>query len=291
MIFAFLTAFISGFSIFLNKFGVKGINPFIFTGLKNTLVAIFLFTLILATKDAKILKKLTKKNWLTLISIGLLGGSIPFLLFFKGLSLTTASQAAFIHKNMFLFIAILAPLLLKEKLNKNFFIAICFLFLGNALLFTKPSFDKGSLFVFAATLLWALESILSKKILSQLPAKIVAWGRMFFGSFFIILFLAFTGKIQLITNLQPNAFLWIALTSVFLLGYVFCWYSALKRIRVSTAACILTLGAPITNLLSVFSGKILNPQQIISILFLFIGIIVLCTPSNSLLATATRQPD
>ena len=37
------TAFISGLSIFINKFGVSVINPYIFTGLKNIIIALRLF--------------------------------------------------------------------------------------------------------------------------------------------------------------------------------------------------------------------------------------------------------
>ena len=35
MQFAFYTALVSGFSIFINKFGVEGLNPYLFTGFKN----------------------------------------------------------------------------------------------------------------------------------------------------------------------------------------------------------------------------------------------------------------
>lgn len=41
------TAFISGFSIFINKFGVSVINPYIFTFLKNAVVALILCAIIL----------------------------------------------------------------------------------------------------------------------------------------------------------------------------------------------------------------------------------------------------
>src|SRR3989339_2183939 len=94
------TAVISGLSIFISKFGVSVINPYIFTGWKNIVVAVLAVGWILALKDWQILKSLNKKKWLWLVGVGLIGGSIPFLLFFKGLSLTTAAQGSFIHKTM-----------------------------------------------------------------------------------------------------------------------------------------------------------------------------------------------
>ena len=83
LLLVFSTAIISGLSIFTNKFGVGEFDPYLFTFLKNLLVAALLVGLILSLKEFKNLKKLTKKDWLILTIIGLVGGSIPFLLFFK----------------------------------------------------------------------------------------------------------------------------------------------------------------------------------------------------------------
>ncbi len=78
----FSTAIISGFAVFINKFGVSAINPYIFTWLKNLTVAFLLTGLLLAVKDWEILKNLTKKQWFLLMSIGLIGGSVPFFTLF-----------------------------------------------------------------------------------------------------------------------------------------------------------------------------------------------------------------
>lgn len=273
-----LTAFVSGFSIFINKFGVKGIDPFLFSGLKNILVTVFLLSLILGAKELESFKKLSKKDWLALFFIGLIGGSIPFLLFFKGLTLTSAPQAAFIHKNMFLLVAVLAPILLKEKLAKNFFLAACLLLLGNILLLNKAfpfSLNSGNILILGATFLWAWENIISKKTLQRLPVKIVAWGRMFFGSLLIMIFLGFSGKMELLTSLNINQLLWVLITSFFLLAYVVSWYSGLKHLRASTATSILALGAPITSILSILAGGILNNKEMGGIILLLTGIILL----------------
>ena len=76
------TAVISGFSIFINKFGVAITNPYIFAFLKNFWVVLFLSAIIFAAGNFSDLRKLSRKQWGMLIIIGLVGGSIPFLLFF-----------------------------------------------------------------------------------------------------------------------------------------------------------------------------------------------------------------
>ena len=153
----FLTALISGFAIFINKFGVSVVNPNIYTFLRVLTVAIFLTGLLLFLKDWRTLKNLTGKQWLLLIIIGLVGGSIPFLLFFRGLSLTNAAQGSFIHKTMFIWVAVLAALFLKEKIDKKFLLGGLFLLLGSLILLKRlpHSLNQGDLLVFLASLLWA----------------------------------------------------------------------------------------------------------------------------------------
>jgi len=49
--------------------------------------------------------------------IAIVGGSLPFLLFFTGLSLASAPSAAFIHKTLFIWVAFLAVPFLGERLG------------------------------------------------------------------------------------------------------------------------------------------------------------------------------
>ena len=276
-ILVFLTALISGFSIFINKFGVSLANPYIFTGLKNIVVAVFLGSLLIIFKDFKILKGLEKKDWILLVLIGFIGGSVPFLLFFKGLSLTTAAQGSFFHKTMFLYVAILAAVFLKEKISREFLIGALFLLSSSALILkTVPhSFGKGDLYIVLAALLWAGENVLSKYTLRKLSGRVVAWGRMFFGSLFILLFLLMTSQISLLGALTPNQMVWVLITSLLLFGYVITWYSGLKSVPVSKATCILLLGSPITTLFSfAFLNSTVVSAEIFGVSLTLLGLIL-----------------
>ena len=274
LMFVLGTAIISGVSIFINKFGVKGIDAYLFTGAKNVIVAIFLFSLILLAMDFKKLKAMSKKDIGKLFLIGLFGGSIPFLLFFKGLQITSAAQGTFIHKTMFLWVGILALIFLKEKLNKGILIGAVLLLTGNFLLLKLNNFvfATGDLLILAATLFWSVETIISKNALKNLDSKVVAFGRMFFGSLLIIVFLGVTGKLVLVTTLTSAHFLWILVTSIFLLGYVFTWYSGLKHIKAGVATSILLLGSVITTVLNLaFADAVIVPSQVIGMILLVIG--------------------
>ncbi|MGB9706788.1 MAG: DMT family transporter [Microgenomates group bacterium] len=272
----FLTALISGFAIFINKFGVGLVNPNIYTFLRILTVAIFLTGLLLFLKDWRTLKSLTKKHWFLLITIGLVGGSIPFLLFFKGLSITNAAQGSFIHKTMFIWVALLATLFLKEKIDKKFLLGGLFLLLGSLILLKKLpySFNQGDLLVFLASLLWATENTISKYVLRDLEGRIVAWARMFFGALFILIFLLATNQLPLISGLTLGQINWVLITAVILFGYVMTWYSGLKFIPVSQVTVILLLGSPITTLLSFIQTRQVSFQEIFSGLFIILGILL-----------------
>ena len=278
LLFIFFTAIISGFSIFVNKFGVSEINPYLFTGLKNIIVAVFLFSIIFFFKEFKSLKNLNKKQWSKLALIGLVGGSIPFLLFFKGLQLTTAVKGAFIHKTMFVYVAVLAALFLKERINRNIIIGAILLLVGNALLlrFVWSGFSIGDLLVFIATLFWATEIIISKHALKEIQSNLVAFARMFFGSLFILIFLLATAQFSLITTITLPQFSWILLTSCFLLLYVFTFYTGLKYIKATLAASVLLFGQIITFFLSyLFLNTEITIIQALGMLLIIGGIIAI----------------
>ena len=275
LLLVFSTAVISGFSIFINKYSVSVIDPYIFTFLKNVFVAAGLMGLILIFKDWKILKRLAKKQWLLLLTIGIIGGGIPFLLFFKGLSLTSAAQGSFIHKTMFVYVTILAIIFLKEKIGKGFLIGALLLLLGN-LIYLKAlpiSLGRGDLLVLLATFLWAIENVISKYALKDLPARIVAWGRMFFGSIFILAYLGFIGQLNSIGNLNAHQIGWTLLTGGLLFGYVFTWYSGLKYVPVSVATAILIFGSSITTWLSLASSGKIIPEKLLASGLILIGLI------------------
>lgn len=273
----FLTAVISGFSVFINKFGVSVVNPFVFTGLKNLSVAIFLAGLIFILKDWRILKSLSPKQWFLLALIGLIGGSIPFLLFFKGLSLTSAVLGGFWHKTMFIYVAVLAAIFLKEKIDKKFLFGGLLLVLGNILLLKQLSFtiNYGDVLIVLATLFWASENIISKHILRDLKGNIVAWARMFFGALFIFIFLLATGQASSTSSLSLAQAGWVLATSLLLFAYSISWYNGLKYIPASHATAILVLGSPITTLLSFISSGIIGIQEITASSFIIAGILII----------------
>src|SRR3989344_1621138 len=131
-ILALMTEVISGAANFFNKIGVTAVkDPILYTTLKNSLVALFLIGFIVAMRQWKEIKKLNKGQLLKLLVIGLVGGSIPFALFFSGLANTSALNASLIHKTLFIWVAILAIPFLKEKIGLGAWIGVGVIFIAN----------------------------------------------------------------------------------------------------------------------------------------------------------------
>ncbi|MBU4421787.1 DMT family transporter [Patescibacteria group bacterium] len=116
--------------------------------------------------------------------------------------------------------------------------------------------------VFGATLFWAAEFVLAKKVLAGLSSEIVAWGRMFFGAVFLIIFLFFTGRGGFVSAINYGNIGWLILSSALLFGYVFVWYKALKFAPVSLVSVALVPASIITTFLnSIFITKIFTLSQ------------------------------
>jgi drug/metabolite transporter (DMT)-like permease len=250
------TALVSGFSIFANKYFVGSFtDPYVFTTAKNASVAVLLVSILALTKDAGSLRTIPKRGWLKLAAIGLIGGSIPFLLFYKGLTLTSAANGSLIHKTMFLYVGILAAVFLKERMNAKLMAAAGIILAGNLVAISMNAYSAnfGDLLILAATGLWAAETIISKNALTGIKPSIVASARMLFGSAVLLAFLAATGRMEPLYAITAAQATTIAASSLLLLLYVHSWYNGLKHLPASTAAAVLLLGAPVTTILSLAS--------------------------------------
>lgn len=277
---ALSTAGISGFSNFLNKFAVSAsFDPVVYTVVKNGLVALALAGILLAIGKWREIAGLNKKQWLKLLAVGLLGGGLPFALFFLGLSQTSALNAALIHKTLVIWVALLAAAFLKERLTRPLALGVLAVFLGNLIIggFSGFAFSAGELMILAATLLWAAESIIAKKVLAETSSTVVACARMVFGLLVLVPISLMRGASpHVFVQMSPTAWGWTLAATVLLLVYVLTWYEALKRAPAIYVAALLTPATLVTNVLSaVFITHSFNWRLLASAGLFAIGIFLL----------------
>ncbi|MDP3964130.1 MAG: DMT family transporter [bacterium] len=289
------TAVISGTNNFLTKFAVTVIpNPTVFTFLKNAIVGLFLIGLILLFARYKEIRQLQKNDWLKLAGIGIVGGGIPFILYFTGLTMTTAVSAAIIHKTLFIWVALLAVPILKERVGWIQGAAFVLLIAGNFVLggLHSLAFGTGEMMILAATLLWAGENILAKHTLKNISSLTVAGARMVFGSVIIFIVVLFQGKTSLLTGLNGEQWFWTLLPSVLLLGYVVTWYTALKHAPATLVASILVPATFITSFLQmIFIDQAMNPETLVTGVLYALAIALLVWQSLKVSSNATADAE
>ena len=269
MLLALATALISGFSVFLNSYGVKAFgNPTAYTTGKNIVAALVLLAFvsigIRAGSGVRLTRPRDPGQWAALVAIGVIGGSVPFVLFFEGLSRAASPQAAFLHKTLVLWVAVLAFVFLAERLQWGHWLAIGFLIVGQVgLLGGLPdSIGAPEAMILGATLMWSVEVVVAKRLLrAEISSWTVGVARMGLGSLALIGWVAVRGDLGLLSSMDSGQLGWVLLTGVLLAGYVGTWFAALQRARAVDVTAVLVLAVPITAALdAIVHGTPLGPQ-------------------------------
>lgn len=280
---ALLTAAFSGVNNFITKIAVTVVkDPVVFTTIKNAVVAVFLIGIIIIWKKRSELASLSPNQKKLLILIGIIGGSIPFILYFTGLKQTTALNASLIHKTLFVWVAIMAVPILKEKLTWLQFAAMGLLFGGTIAVggFQGFKLNSGELMILGATLFWAAENIIAKIVLRDVSSVLLAGARMILGSLILFAVVLFQNKTDMMTGLSLVQWGWTLLTSALLLGYVLSWYTALKYAPAVVVASLLVPATLITNILTaIFVTHTMPNIQILSSILLLAGTLLLVRAS------------
>lgn len=261
---ALAAAVVSGISIYVNAQAVSAFpNATLFTTLKNVMVGAALVAAVLVWRRADV-RRLAPKQWGGLAILGVVGGSVPFVLFFEGLSRSVnAGDAAFIHKTLFLWVAFAAIAFLpRERLGTGQVAALGVLLVAQLLLGAPRAVNVGigELMVLAATLLWSAEVVIARRFLPSTSSAIGAAGRMGGGALVMLAYTGATGQFHL--ALSPVQWTWLVVTAVLLAAFVSTWYAALRRAPATAVTSVLTLGAPITALLALGAGRVPSVPQL-----------------------------
>ena len=258
---AFVTAVVSGVSVYVNAHGVTRFDDAtVYTTAKNGVAGVLLLALALPvlcasrSRGPRTGRPRTRGHWLALLALATIGGSVPFVLFFEGLSRASATQASFIHKTLVVWVALLAVPLLRERVGPPHMAAIALVVAGQAWLVGGGAgtiaFGTGEAMILAATLLWAVEVILVKRLTTVLEPRTLAAARMGLGTLVLVGWVAVTGRFGALLGLGADQWGWAILTGLLLFAYVATWYAALARAQAVDVTAVLVFGAVVTAVLS-----------------------------------------
>lgn len=279
------TALVSGVAIYLNGFGVRSVgNATTYTTAKNLVAALVLVavagwmrtrhrtapgsagsaaasTAAASTAAATPAEPRPRRG--ARIAVAVVGGSVPFVLFFEGLARADSVDAAFIHKTLVVWVAILAVPFLRERPGPRHLLAIGLLLAGHLAMGGMPALAMGTgeVMIAVATLLWAVEFVVAKRALADVASHDLAAWRMAGGAVLLVGWLLVTGRVGSLLAIGPAGWAWVLGTGVVLSAYVGTWYAAMARIPAVDVAAILVAGAIVTALLQAgFDGAALAPS-------------------------------
>jgi len=288
---AFGAALISGVSVWLNAFAVKAFgDPVLYTTAKNVIAAglIVSASMVLTARSSRhgLTRPRGRRQLVGLGFVGLIGGGAAFVLFFEGLARTNASSAGFIQKTLVIWVAIIAVSVLRERFERAQLAAIAVLVAGQLLVSGGSAVSApgtGESLVFAATLLWAIEVVVAKRLLADLSPLTVASARMAVGGIALVAVSVVTGRAALLASLTPDQWGWVVLTGVILSVYVGTWLFALARAQATDVTAVLVCGAIVTAVLNTGARPAALAPAAIPLALIAIGGIALA-------ALASRSP-
>jgi drug/metabolite transporter (DMT)-like permease len=290
---AFGAAIVSGFAVFINAYGVKAVpDATVYTTAKNLVAAIVLIGLFVAARPVRKPIRLSARARIGLAAVAVVGGSVPFVLFFEGLARASSSQTAFVQKTLVIWVALLAVPLLGERVGALHVAAIGTLVVGQAVLAGGVShvrWGTGEWLVLAATLLWSVEVVLARWLLRDITPDVLAVARMGGGVVLLLGWVAVSGRWHTLAALGANGWAWAALTGVILAGYVALWFTALAQAPAVDVTAVLVVAALITSGLNVVvKGTAIGPATGVGLLTVVAGTVLAVAASRRRPLTEVR---
>src|SRR2546421_4077015 len=247
-------AAIGGLAVFINGYGVRAVrDATVYPTTKNLVAALVLVLFAgLVVPGGRPAVPRTGRQLAGLGAVAVVGGSVPFVLFFEGLARASSTHAAFVQKTLVIWVAALAVPLLGERLRAAHVSAMALIVGGLVVLdggLRGFRFGDGELLILAATLLWAVEVVLVKRLLRDVVPATVSVARMGAGVVLLLGWLAVTGRLGALAHLGGRGWLWSVVTGVVLAGYVATWFTALSLAPAVDVTAVLAIGAVVTALL------------------------------------------
>lgn len=239
-------------------------------------------------KEYARLKEFTREDWFFFLLVALFGGALGTLAIVKALFLVEFKQLSVVvllQKLQPVFAILLASVLLKEKIKKNFVIWAALAVLASYFLafgFQLPNFETSSntayaaIFALLAAFSFGSSTVFSKKVLQKYDFKTATFYRFGLTALLMLAYVLPMGLISVqlpqVTQLNWIIFLITAVTTGS--GAIFIYYYGLTRVT-AVVSTICELFFPISAVFFdfVFNGTVLTPVQWASALVLMAAVV------------------
>lgn len=280
-----------GASFIASKILLQTVPPFTLVGWRFVVASIATLPLIFIKKQQ--ITGISLVEWRKVAIIGLLqtAGTMG-LLFLSMLYISAAAAAVLLFTNP-IWVAVLSPLVLHEKIRPPQYMGLFLGILGVALLigFNPNALEmRGNLLGLGSALCWSSATIYAKRSAVKLPPFVLSFGQMLTGSF-ILICLSFLMKEQFDPSvLDASGWFWFLILAIpCSTGSFGLWYVALSKGGAMRASSFLFLAPLFTVILSFFILKTnITAQQMIGALLVSIALVVVNYKFNNIRKISTK---
>ena len=256
---AALAAAVSGFAVFFNGYGVRLFaDATLYTTLKNAVAGVLVLApLALLPAVRRELRGLGRGQWAWLGALALVGGSVPYVLFFEGLRQTTPATGAVLNHLQFAVVALLAVPLLRERVTPAMWLGLAALVAG-ALLGTDVGalrWNAGAAPVLASTVLFGAGFVLARHLLGGLSTSTVMAAKMTAGSAVLVAYSTATGRLGAIAHLSGVQWRFVLVSGLILLAFTAATLVAIRHAQVTSVMAIGMAAPAVTLALQEGAGR------------------------------------
>jgi drug/metabolite transporter (DMT)-like permease len=197
-----------------------------------------------------------RDSWYALALMGFIGVFVHQMLQAYALTMTSASHAGWLIGLTPIWSAVLAAILLRERMSAWKISALLIGFAGALLVITRGDLSaavlalpstRGDVMIFISTFNWAIYSVIGHDTIRKLGPRLATTGMMTFGAAMLLPFFILRAGWHDVPHLTPLG--WLSVTFLSLgcsaLGYLF-WYGALEHVEVSRVAVLLYIEPLVT---------------------------------------------
>ncbi|MFP4369197.1 MAG: DMT family transporter [Candidatus Kapaibacterium sp.] len=244
-------------------------------------IAAFIYLVWLAVRWKKV-KRLEKKDILTLLILGILNVPVNQLLFFTSVHMTTAPNVALAYALSPAFVYVIAAIFLKEKSSFLKLSGIFLAFAGTFLIIFNRGFDLsseyflGNILILIASFSWALYTVIGRNISRKYGAVNSTAMSMIIGYIlYLPIFLILPQQVDL-SIIEPVHWVQLVYLGLFtsVVGYAL-WYFGLTKIDAGRVAVFNNVQPVLTTILSmIFLSYTISIEFVIGGVLIITGVII-----------------
>lgn len=251
---------------------VKIIPPLFFVGWSIFIASLFL--LIYLAQQNKLNELKNKKVYFNLLMVTVCVVVIPQILFFIGVTKTSAVNASVLLLSELIFVLIFTPFI-GEKNTLYKYLGAFGILIGSFFIMYKGglNLNAGDILIFFSTITYPVGNFFAKKSLNEVSPATVLFVRFLLGGIFIILFsFYFEKSFQFLNPLVDHwkIFLLNGLV-IFALSKMF-FYEAMKRLDISKCVSLGLTFPLFSVLILVMMGQTIGGRQLVGMAIIAVGV-------------------